>query len=122
MACTSTLFLLTPRPRIRLFTDDPEITELSVTLLGIAAMFQLFDGVQGVAAGALRGAGDVRVAFAANVAAHWLIGFPLALVLAFRIGLGAAGLWWGLLVGLAVVAVLLLWRFLVVSKGDLERV
>lgn len=122
MACSSALFLVWPRPLVALFTDDPAITELGVTLLGIAAAFQLFDGVQGVAAGALRGAGDVRFAFAANVAAHWLVGFPLAILFGFRLSHGAQGLWWGLLVGLAVVAVLLLWRFLVVSKGSLRRV
>lgn len=122
MACTSTLFLLSPRPLVRLFTDDPAIAELGVTLLGVAAAFQLFDGVQGVAAGALRGAGDVRFAFAANVAAHWLVGFPLAILFAFRLDHGAPGLWWGLLVGLALVALLLSWRFLVISKGRLHRV
>jgi MATE family multidrug resistance protein len=122
MACSSTLFLLAPRPLVAIFTDDPAITELGVTLLGIAAAFQLFDGVQGVAAGALRGAGDVRFAFVANAGAHWLVGFPLALFLAFQLGLGAPGLWWGLLVGLALVAGLLLWRFLVISKRSVERV
>jgi MATE family multidrug resistance protein len=122
MACSSTLFLTVPRPLIALFTEDPEITKLSVTLLGIAAAFQLFDGVQGVGAGALRGAGDVRFAFAANVAAHWCVGFPLALLLGFHFGLGAPGLWWGLLTGLALVGVALLWRFLVISKRAVERV
>ena len=121
MACSSTLFLTKPRLLVAIFTDDPEITALGVTLLGIAAAFQLFDGVQGVAAGALRGAGDVRFAFLANVAAHWFVGFPLALVLGFRLGLGAPGLWWGLLTGLALVAGLLLWRFLVISKRTVER-
>jgi MATE family multidrug resistance protein len=50
------------------------------------------------------------------------VGFPLALFLAFHLGLGAPGLWWGLLVGLALVAGLLLWRFLVISKRSVERV
>ena len=122
MACTSACFLLWPRPLIALFTDDVAITELGVSLLAIAAAFQLFDGIQGVAAGALRGAGDVRFAFLANVGAHWLLGFPLALVLAFHLGQGAPGLWWGLLAGLAIVAVLLLWRFLAISKRNVERV
>lgn len=122
MAATSALFLLAPRPLVALFTDDPEITRLGVTLLGIAAAFQLFDGVQGVAAGALRGAGDVRFAFLANVGGHWLVGFPLALLFGFGLERGAPGLWWGLLGGLAIVAVLLLWRFLVISKRRVERV
>ena len=58
----------------------------------------------------------------ANEAAHWLVGFPLALVLGFRLHQGARGLWWGLLVGLALVAILLLWRFLVISKRSVDRV
>jgi MATE family multidrug resistance protein len=122
MACTSSVFLLAPRSLIELFTDDPAITELGIRLLGIAAAFQLFDGVQGVAAGALRGSGDVRFPFAANVGAHWLVGFPLALLFGFRLGYGAPGLWWGLLAGLALVAALLLGRFLVISKRSVERV
>ena len=122
MVCTSTFFLTLPRPLIALFTDDPAITELGVSLLAIAAAFQLFDGIQGVAAGALRGAGDVRFAFIANVGAHWFVGFPLALVLGFGMHQGARGLWWGLLAGLALVAILLLWRFLVISKRSVERV
>jgi MATE family multidrug resistance protein len=122
MACSSALFLTTPRPLVALFTDDPAILDLGVALLRIAAAFQLFDGIQGVAAGALRGAGDVRFAFVVNVAAHWLVGFPLALVLAFGLGMGAPGLWWGLLVGLALVGGLLLWRFVVIAKTPLHRV
>ncbi len=121
MACSSALFLIRPRPLVALFTDDPAITELGVTLLGIAAAFQIFDGIQGVAGGALRGAGDVRFAFAANVGAHWFVGFPLALILGFRARLGAPGLWWGLLAGLALVAALLLWRFFAIAKGPVER-
>lgn len=122
MMCSSAMFLLMPRPLVALFTDDPAVTDLGVRLLGVAAAFQLFDGVQGVAAGALRGAGDVRFAFAANVAAHWLVGFPLALVLAFTLDMGAFGLWWGLLCGLVLVSVLLLWRFLKISNRPLDRV
>lgn len=122
MGCTGTLMLVMPRPLIGLFTADPAVTELSVKLLTIAAAFQLFDGVQGVAAGALRGAGDVRFAFAANVAAHWCVGFPLALLLGFELGLGAPGLWYGLLAGLATVAASLLLRFQVVSNRELHRV
>lgn len=122
MACTSALFLLAPAPLVALFTDDPAVSALAVSLLGIAAAFQLFDGVQGVAAGALRGAGDVRFAFLANVGAHWLVGFPLALVLGFGTDLGTFGLWWGLLLGLVVVSILLLGRFLHISKSRVDRV
>ncbi|MBS2013400.1 MAG: MATE family efflux transporter [Deltaproteobacteria bacterium] len=122
MMCSSALFVVFPRTLASLFTDKPEVLELGVSLLGIAAAFQIFDGVQGVAAGALRGAGDVRFPFVVNVGGHWLVGFPLALVLAFGLGLGARGLWWGLLAGLVVVAVLLLGRFVVITRKAITRV
>lgn len=122
MMCSSALFLLFPRRLAQLFTDQPEVLDLGVSLLAIAAAFQLFDGVQGVAAGALRGAGDVRFPFLVNVGGHWLVGFPLALILAFGLHLGAQGLWWGLLAGLAVVSVLLLGRFVTITRKEIERV
>lgn len=122
MSACGVVFVAIPGALVALFTKDAEIAELGARLLVVAAAFQLFDGVQGVAAGALRGAGDVRFAFAANVGAHWLVGFPLALLLGFRLGLGAAGLWWGLLAGLVVVSALLLWRFVVVARSKIERV
>ena len=122
MGVCALVFLTMPSFLVRLFTDDPETVSLGVSLLGIAAAFQLFDGVQGVAAGALRGAGDVRFAFVANVGAHWLVGFPLAIYLAFFLHRGTTGLWIGLLVGLFIVASLLLYRFVTIAKKPLERV
>jgi MATE family multidrug resistance protein len=122
MAACGVIFLVGRRPLAGAFTEDAAVMELGATLLVIAAAFQLFDGVQGVAAGALRGAADVRFAFVANIGAHWLVGLPFALWLAFRAGLGAQGLWLGLLVGLVLVAILLLWRFVVVTKGKIARV
>lgn len=122
MSVTAAGFLLLRGPLARIFTDDREVAELTASLLVIAAAFQLFDGVQVVAGGALRGAGDVKFAFYANVAAHWLVGLPLALVLAFELGMGAQGLWYGLLTGLAIVSVLLAWRFVRVTRGAIARV
>ncbi|AKV02514.1 Multi antimicrobial extrusion protein [Labilithrix luteola] len=122
MLVSGAVFLTIPELLIRLFTDDPNVVALGVTLLRIAAGFQLFDGVQGVAAGALRGAGDVRMAFVVNLAAHWLVGFPLAMLLGFHLHWGAPGFWWGLLVGLFLVAVFLTWRFVVITRGPVGRV
>ncbi|MBX3208983.1 MAG: MATE family efflux transporter [Labilithrix sp.] len=122
MSASALVFLVARRPLVAVFAEDSAVIELGADLLVIASAFQLFDGIQGVAAGALRGAGDVRFAFVANVGAHWLVGLPLALWLGFRVGLGAQGLWVGLLVGLTLVAALLLRRFVVVSKGPLGRV
>jgi MATE family multidrug resistance protein len=111
-----------PEAIVSLFTRDEHVAAVGVQLLRIAAVFQLFDGVQSVAAGALRGAGDVRFPFIANVVAHWLVGLPLSLVLAFALHGGAQGLWWGLTAGLIVVAVALSVRFMHVSRGVVTRV
>jgi MATE family multidrug resistance protein len=78
--------------------------------------------VQAVAAGALRGAGDVRFPFVANVIAHWFVGFPIALTLGFALHGGARGLWWGLTAGLIVVSVALAVRFAAISRRTIVRV
>jgi MATE family, multidrug efflux pump len=80
----------------------------------------VFDGVQVVAAGALRGAGDVRRPFVAYVVAHWLVGLPIAVVLAFFFRLGALGLWLGLTAGIVTVAVSLAVRFALVSSETIR--
>lgn len=122
MSVTAILFLLCRGALARLFTDDGAVAALTAELLIVAAAFQLFDGVQVVAGGALRGAGDVKFAFYVNVAAHWLVGLPLALWLAFRAGYGARGIWFGLLAGLAIVALLLAWRFVRITRRAIARV
>jgi MATE family multidrug resistance protein len=121
MSIGAVSFLLLPRQLLTLFTTDREVIEVGAELLRIAAFFALFDGVQAVAAGALRGAGDVRVPFLANVAAHWLVGLPVALVLGFGLNLGAKGLWWGLTAGLITVSVLLTLRFLHLTRQAITR-
>lgn len=122
MLVSGLVFLTLPEPLVRLFTDDPNVVALGVKLLRIAAAFQLFDGVQGVAAGALRGAGDVRIPFVVNLVAHWCVGFPLAMLLGFHLRWGAPGFWWGLLAGLLLVAVFLTWRFAVIARKPVTRV
>ena len=84
---------------------------LGVALLFVAAVFQLFDGLQGVATGALRGLGDTRTPMMWNLAGHWFFGLPLGYLLCFRLGLGVVGLWWGLSAGLMIcgVALLVVW-------------
>jgi MATE family multidrug resistance protein len=116
------VFTLFPRWLVGLFTSDREVIGTGTQLLYIAAVFQLFDGLQIVAAGALRGAGDVRFAFLMSLTSHWLIGLPLALVLAFGLRFGVEGLWWGLTVGLATNSALLIARFLRITKGEIARV
>jgi multidrug resistance protein, MATE family len=122
MSGSALLFLVLRRPLVAAFTNDPDIAALGAELLVVAAAFQLFDGIQAVAAGALRGAADVRFSFAANVGAHWLVGLPLALWLGFSRGFGARGLWYGLLAGLFVVSSLLLWRFDHIARKAIARV
>jgi MATE family multidrug resistance protein len=85
---------------------------LGVSLLAVAAAFQLFDGIQTTATGALRGAGNTRTAMFANLCGYWLFGLPIGYVLCFRFGYGVIGLWWGLTLALVVIAgvLLLTWR------------
>jgi MATE family multidrug resistance protein len=99
----------------------PEVIRVGAALLRIAAVFSVADGVQVVAAGALRGAGDTRWPFYANAAAHWLIGFPLALYWGFEAGLGVEGFWWALALGLVGVASTLTLRFAWLSRRGLAR-
>ena len=115
-------FLAIPRLLVSAFTNDARVIAIGVDLVRIAALFQLFDGVQAVAAGALRGAGDVRFPFVANVVAHWLVGFPVALTLGFVLHKGAPGMWWGLTAGLVVVSTTLALRFARVSGRAIARV
>lgn len=121
-AMSAVVFALFPRQLVGLFSQDARVVDLGAKLVMIAAVFQLFDGVQGVASGALRGAGDVRFAFLANVVAYWAIGLPVALWLGFGLGLGAPGLWGGLTLGLVIVAFVLVARFVVLTRGKIERV
>ena len=80
-----------------------------MALLFVAAVFQLFDGLQGVTTGVLRGLGDTHTAMLWNLAGHWFIGLPLGYALCFSVGLGVVGLWWGLSAGLMVCGIALLW-------------
>jgi len=88
----------------RLFTPDLAVISACAAILPIAAAFQVFDGTQVVGCGILRGMGRVRPAAAFNLIGYWLIGLPLGGWLALRGGYGLAGLWWGLALGLALVA------------------
>jgi MATE family multidrug resistance protein len=112
MLVSGAAFVLMPRALIGLFTRDAAVLELGSSLLLIAAVFQLFDGIQGVATGTLRGLGDTRTPMVTNLGAHWLLGLPVGYTLCFVLDWGAAGLWWGLSVGLIVAGVVLLavWR------------
>jgi multidrug resistance protein, MATE family len=95
---------------------DPATLELTSTLLVIGATFFVADGLQVIGAGVLRGFNDTRVPLLFAAVSFWAIGFPSAWVLAFRIGLGAIGVWCGLVLALAAYAALLFWRFSLLAR------
>jgi MATE family multidrug resistance protein len=122
MSCCATVFVVFARPLAGIFTPDPAVQDIAVILIRIAAAFQLFDGLQGVAGGALRGAADTRFASWANVACHWFIGLPTAILFGLALGYGVRGMWWGLCTGLVVVSAVLTLRFRRISAGRIEAV
>jgi len=107
MSLAAAAFLFAPRALIGAFTDDPAVISAGVSLLFVAALFQLFDGVQAVSTGTLRGLGDTRTPMWWNLAGHWLIGLPLGYTLCFVLGFGVIGLWWGLSTGLIICGIAL---------------
>lgn len=113
MLISAAAFWFIPRFLARLFTDEPGVVTLAVFLIPIAAVFQIFDGLQVVAFGCLRGSADTRFPAAIAFVGFWLLGLPLGWWLAFRGGFGPQGLWWGFTIGLGAVAMLLLWRIAV---------
>lgn len=122
MGVSAAIFALFPGALARLFTNQATVIAASIPLMMVAAVFQLSDGVQAVGAGVLRGAADTKYTFWANLVGHWLIGLPLALWLGFSRGMGIVGLWWGLCVGLTIVAVLLFVRFEKLSRGAIAPI
>ncbi len=119
MSLAALAFFLFPGAIARLMTDDPAVVAVAVPLLRVAAVFQISDGVQGVGAGVLRGAGETGFTFAANMAGHWALGFPAAVLLGLVLGHGVTGLWWGFVIGLSAVGAALLVRFLRVSSREI---
>ncbi len=115
MSATAVVMWTLPQAIIAVYVDiaDPanrEIVQIARRLLAITALFQVFDGMQAIAAGALRGYRDTMVPMLLAIFGYWGAGFAGGWLLAFPLGYGAVGLWWGLALGLAVVAVLLTLR------------
>ena len=121
MLAFAILFALLPGPLARLYTGDRDVIAMVSLLLPIAAAFQVFDGVQTVGAGALRGAADTTFPAALAVVGFWVIGLPAGWYLAYPAGMGAAGLWWGMTVGLAAVSLLLVARVAQRFRTPVER-
>lgn len=122
MALCALLLVGLPGPLAAAFTADPEVRALAALLIPVAGFFQVFDGIQVVSAGVLRGLGDTRVPMVVNLAGFWAVGLPVSLLLGFRLGLGPTGLWWGLVAGLGAVAALLLARVASRLRGPIQRV
>ncbi|MBL8921965.1 MAG: MATE family efflux transporter [Myxococcaceae bacterium] len=120
MACTALMFVLMPAPLARLLSPNDGVVLVATSLFAVTAVFQVFDGVQGVGAGVLRGYADTRFTFVVNVVAHWLIGLPLSYWLGVRGSLGVVGLWWGLSAGLIVVALAVFARFEWLSRQEVR--
>jgi MATE family multidrug resistance protein len=110
------MMALLPHPIAALYTDDANVAAYASQLLLLAAAFQFSDGIQVTANGALRGLKDTTIPMIITTVAYWGIGMPLGWWLTFRIGMGARGMWMGLIAGLSVAALLLLARFVVRSR------
>jgi MATE family multidrug resistance protein len=111
MTLAGIALLLFPRAIARLYTPDAAIIRSTVLLLAAGAAFQLFDGIQTVATGALRGAGDTRTPMLCHFTAYWIIGLPLGAWLCFRKNMGAFGLWAGLSLALILIGIVLLFAW-----------
>ena len=112
MTLAGITLLLIPRWIARIYTPDEKVIRNTAMLLAVGAAFQLFDGIQTVATGALRGAGDTRTPMLCHFSAYWIIGLPLGAWLCFARGWGAVGLWAGLSLALILIGIVLLiaWR------------
>ena len=115
-AFSCVVMALLPHAISNLYTDDANVASISAQLLILAAIFQFSDGIQVTANGALRGLKDTTIPMIITTVAYWGIGMPVGWWLAFRHGMGARGMWIGLIAGLSVAAVLLFSRFATLTR------
>ena len=111
MFCSAVILLVFRENVVGLYTDDPIVKGIAISLLLMAAIFQVADGVQIGAAGALRGYKDTRVPMAINIVAYWVVAFPLAYLAAVTFVMPPDYIWAGFVVGLTIAALLLTWRY-----------
>jgi MATE family multidrug resistance protein len=122
MSITALIFLLAPRLLASIFTSDRGVIAVAGLLIPVAGVFQIFDGAQAVGAGVLRGLGDTRAPLIGMIAGYWVIGLPVSLLLGFHTPLRAAGLWWGFVASLSVVALFLALRIQVLFRREIRRI
>jgi MATE family multidrug resistance protein len=118
MSLCAILFLTCAHGLTSLFIRDQAVVLLATRLLFIAALFQIFDGLQVTCVGALRGLHDIAVPTVINFCGYWIVGLSTAYFLGFHWHQGATGIWWGLLIGMGLVASLLLLRLWLKLKQD----
>jgi multidrug resistance protein, MATE family len=118
MCLTAALMFLLPGPIVSLYTDDPELITGAVTLIYMAAIFQVSDGLQVSGSGALRGLKDTKVPMIVNLIAYWIIGLPLGYYIGIIRGMGTEGMWIGLIAGLTVAGILHNLRFHILTRKD----
>lgn len=111
MILAAIVFFVAPGPLIALYTRDAAVMAVGPSLLGLAAAFQIFDGIQTVSTGALRGLGETRIPMWANLVGYWFLGLPLGIGTCFLLHWGVYGLWIGLTLALIVIAITLLYRW-----------
>ncbi len=121
MGLSAAFMLLVPGRIVALYTSEPDLAALAVSLLFAAALFQISDGLQISAIAALRGLKDTGWPMAITFVSYWVVGVPSAYLLGIRAGAGPFGLWSGLIAGLSVAALLLAWRFRILISG-MQRV
>jgi MATE family multidrug resistance protein len=122
MVLSACVLLALPVVFASAYTSVPGVVAVAALLIPIAGVFQVFDGLQVVSAGVLRGAGDTRAPLVSNVLGFWLVGMPVSLWLGFRAGLGVVGLWWGFVAGLAAVAAFLVLRVRALLSRPVARI
>jgi MATE family multidrug resistance protein len=121
VALPALLFIAVPGPLAAIYTRDPAVVAVAAAIIPLAGAFQLFDGTQAVAFGVLRGAGDLKIPAIVNILGYWMFGLPIGWALAFPGQRGARGIWAGLVLGLAAVAVLLVVRVARLSRRPVAR-
>jgi MATE family multidrug resistance protein len=121
MVGSALVLLLFRGPIAGFYTMDPQVRQIAVSLLTMGMIFQISDGVQVGAAGALRGYKDTRIPMLLNFGSYWLVAFPLAWYMGIEARLGPQAVWIALIVGLTLTALTLGARFLLVSRRQLER-
>lgn len=122
MTATALLFTFMPGLLAAIYTDDPAVRMLTATLLPIAGVFQIFDGLQATSVGVLRGLGDTRAPMLISLVGFVVCGLGSSWWLAWHQGFGPPGLWWGLGIGVIIVALILMLRVRVILRRPLRRI